>query len=178
MKLKSFEHFNCSLAQTLSVIGEHWTLLIIRDAFFGLRRFDQFQKSLGIARNVLSDRLKKLVQAGILVKSAKSPGTEGSGHPEYRLTDKGLALQPILIAMTQWGDTYMPGPGGRRLTFVDRRDGKAIRPVGVQAADGRVLRPREIRARPGPGLRSAGRFERSVPLDVIERGDDGSAGVR
>ncbi|MBX3705474.1 MAG: helix-turn-helix transcriptional regulator [Pseudomonadales bacterium] len=172
MKLKSFEHFNCSLAQTLSVIGEHWTLLIVRDAFFGLRRFDQFQKSLGIARNVLSDRLKKLVQAGVLDKS------EGPGHPEYRLTEKGLALQPILIAMTQWGDTYLPSPTGRRLTFVDRRDGKAIRPVGVQAADGRSLRPREIRARPGPGLRHKGQFDRSVPLEAIERGGGGSGDVR
>lgn len=172
MKLKSFEHFNCSLAQTLSVIGEHWTLLVVRDAFFGLRRFDQFQKSLGIARNVLSDRLKKLVRAGVLDKS------EGPGHPEYRLTEKGLALQPILIAMTQWGDTYLPSPTGRRLTFVDRRDGKAIRPVGVQAADGRPLRPRDIRARPGPGLRHKGQFDRSVPLEAIERGGGGSSDVR
>lgn len=78
MKLKTFEHFNCSLAQTLSVIGEHWTMLIIRDAFFGLRRFDQFQKSLGISRNVLSDRLKKLVKAGVLEKS-EGQGTRNTG---------------------------------------------------------------------------------------------------
>jgi DNA-binding HxlR family transcriptional regulator len=163
MKLKTFQHFNCSLAQTLSVIGEHWTMLIIRDAFFGLRRFDQFQKSLGIARNVLSDRLKKLVQAGVLEKS------EGPGHPEYRLTQKGLALQPIMIAMTQWGDTYMPHPEGQRLTFVDRRDGRPIEPVGVYAADGRRLKPKEIRATPGPGLRDMAQFERSVPLGAEER---------
>jgi len=146
MKLKSFEHFNCSLAQTLSVIGEHWTMLIIRDAFFGLRRFDQFQKDLGIARNVLSDRLKKLVNAGILEKSS------GPGHAEYRLTEKGLALQPVMIAMTHWGDTYMPHPEGERLTFVDRRDGKPIKQVGIYAADGRRLMPKEIRAKAGPGL--------------------------
>ncbi|MCP5181948.1 MAG: helix-turn-helix domain-containing protein [Pseudomonadales bacterium] len=152
MKLTSFDHFNCSLAQTLSVIGDHWSLLIIRDAFFGLRRFDQFHDSLGISRNVLSMRLKKLVQAGVLEKS------DGAGHPEYRLTDKGLALQPILIAMTQWGDTYLPSPDGKRLTFVDRRDGKAIRPVGVHAADGRRLKPREIKARPGPALQNDPQF--------------------
>jgi DNA-binding HxlR family transcriptional regulator len=160
MKLKSFEHFNCSLAQTLSVIGEHWTMLIIRDAFFGVRRFDEFHKSLGIARNVLSDRLKKLVQAGVLEKS------EGPGHPEYRLTEKGLALQPVMIAMTHWGDTYMPHPEGTRLTFIDRRDGKPIKPVAVYAADGRRLKPREIRAKAGPGLRDSGRFARSVPAEV------------
>lgn len=149
MKLKSFEHFNCSLAQTLSVIGEHWTMLIIRDAFFGLRRFDQFQKSLGIARNVLSDRLKKLVNAGILEK------TEGPGHREYRLTPKGLALQPIMIAMTDWGETYLPHPDGKRLWFVDRQDDKPIRQIGVHAADGRLLQPKEVRAKLGPGLLAA-----------------------
>lgn len=157
MKLKTFEHFNCSLAQTLSVIGEHWTMLIIRDAFFGLHRFDQFQKSLGIARNVLSDRLKKLVQAGILTKS------DGPGRPEYRLTEKGLALQPVMIAMTQWGDTYMPHPDGDRLTFVDRQDGKPIQPVRIHAANGRPLKPKEVRVRTGPGLRDATLFERSAP---------------
>lgn len=164
MKLKTFEHFNCSLAQTLSVIGEHWTMLIIRDAFFGLRRFDQFQKSLGIARNVLSDRLKKLVRAGILEKS------EGPGHPEYRLTDKGLALQPIMIAMTHWGDTYMPNPEGSRLTFIDRRDGKPIKPMGIYAADGRRLKPKEIRAKAGPGLRDTPLFERSAPAPADTEG--------
>lgn len=147
MKLKSFEHFNCSLAQTLSVVGEHWTLLIIRDAFFGLKRFDQFQQSLGIARNVLSTRLKKLVEAGVLEKS------EGTGHPEYRLTEKGLALQPMMIAMTQWGDTYAPNPRGKRVIFVDRKTGKSIRPVSIQAADGRTLGIREVKAKFGPGLR-------------------------
>ena len=158
MKLKSFEHFNCSLAQTLSVIGERWTMLIIRDAFFGLRRFEEFHRDLGIARNVLSDRLKKLLRAGILEKS------EGSGHADYRLTNKGLALQPIMVAMTHWGDTYMPHPEGKRLTFVDRKEGKPIKSIGIYAADGRRLKPKEIKAKEGPGLlgeRSAA--SRSVP---------------
>tara|TARA_R110002073_G_scaffold3998_14_gene26977 strand:+ start:629 stop:1135 length:507 start_codon:yes stop_codon:yes gene_type:complete len=146
MKLKSFDHLNCSLAQTLSVIGEHWTMLIIRDAFFGFRRFDQFQKNLGIARNVLSDRLKKLVAAEVLEKS------DGPGHSEYRLTEKGLALQPLMIAMTHWGDKYMPHPKGQRLKFVDRRDGKPIKTSGVYAADGRRLKPKEIKAKPGPAF--------------------------
>lgn len=166
MKLKSFEHFNCSLAQTLSVIGEHWTLLIVRDAFFGIRRFDDFHKSLGISRNVLTVRLNKLVQAGVLSKS------EGPGHPEYRLTEKGLALQPVMVAMTQWGDTYMPNPDGKRLTFVDRRDGKPIKPVGIYAADGRRLKPKEIKAKAGPGLRKAGSAGPSVPLGEIDGRDD------
>jgi DNA-binding HxlR family transcriptional regulator len=134
-------------------------MLIIRDAFFGLRRFDQFQKDLGIARNVLSDRLKKLVQAGILEKS------EGPGHAEYRLTEKGLALQPVMVAMTHWGDTYMPHPDGKRLTFVDRRDGKPIKPVGIYAADGRRLKPRDITAEAGPGLQKE-RSTTAPPVSV------------
>lgn len=163
MKLKTFEHFNCSLAQTLSVIGEHWTMLIIRDAFFGIRRFDQFQQDLGIARNVLSDRLKKLVKAGVLEKTVEP------GCTEYRLTEKGLALQPIMIAMTHWGDTYLPHPDGQRITFVDRRDGKPIRKMGVYAADGRRLKPKEIKARSGPGLRSDGMpYTRSVPVSEVD----------
>lgn len=145
MKLKSFDHLNCSLAQTLSIIGEHWTLLVIRDVFFGLRRFDQFQKSLGIARNVLSDRLRKLVDAGILEKS-------GSGHREYRLTEKGLELQPILLAMTHWGDKHLPHPDGKRITFVDRRDSRPVRQMAVYAADGRRLKAKDVKARPGPAF--------------------------
>jgi DNA-binding HxlR family transcriptional regulator len=167
MKLKTFEHFNCSLAQTLSVIGEHWTMLIIRDAFFGLRRFDEFQKNLGIARNVLSDRLKKLVRAGVLSKS------EGPGHPEYRLTEKGLALQPIMIAMTQWGDVYLPHPDGKRLTFVDRKDGKPIKAVGIYAADGRRLKPKEIKAKVGPGLQTEASSPRSVRTEGHESAGTG-----
>lgn len=121
-------------------------MLIIRDVFFGLRRFDEFQKDLGIARNVLSDRLKKLIEAGVLEKS------EGSGHPQYRLTDKGLALQPILLSMTHWGDTYLPNAKGKRLSFVDRRDGKPIQTMAVHAADGRKLKPQQIKAKPGPAF--------------------------
>ena len=156
MKLKSFDHLNCSLAQTLSVIGEHWTLLIIRDVFFGLRRFDEFQKDLGIARNVLSDRLKKLIDTGVLEKSA------GEGHKEYRLTEKGLALQPILLAMTQWGDEYYPDPAGKRITFVDRKDGKPIKRIGINAADGRRLKPKDIKAKPGPALNNNWQFSSPV----------------
>jgi hypothetical protein len=115
---------------------------------------------------VLSDRLKKLVQAGVLEKS------EGPGHPEYRLTEKGLALQPIMIAMTHWGDTYMPNPDGKRLTFVDRQDGKPIKPVGIYAADGRRLKPKEIKAKVGPGLRQAAFAGRSVPVADIEGAED------
>lgn len=169
MKLKSFEHFNCSLAQTLSVIGEHWTLLIIRDAFFGLQRFDQFHNSLGISRNVLSDRLKKLVQAGVLDKS------DGPGHPEYRLTKKGRALQPAMLALTHWGDTYMPHPDGDRITFADRNDGKPIKPMGVYAQDGRRLNPEDVEAKLGPGVWNEKRVSEPDAGEAARRGLLGSA---
>jgi DNA-binding HxlR family transcriptional regulator len=143
MKLKSFADMNCSLAQTLEVIGERWTLLILRDAFFGAKRFEQFQKSLGVARNILSARLKSLVDEGILEKRAID-----GGRFEYLLTDKGLDLQPVLLSMTHWGDRYKPASnGGGRPVFIERATGEPIAKMAVHAGDGRVLNPRDIKAR-------------------------------
>jgi len=149
MKLKSFRHMNCSLAQTLEVIGERWTLLILRDAFFGRKRFEEFQKSLGIARNILTSRLNRLVEEGILEKRPAE-----AGRFEYVLTPKGLDLQPVLLAMTHWGDRHKPNAKGQRVVFVERATGEPIAPMGVRSADGRVLGPREIKALPGPGART------------------------
>ncbi|WP_116368258.1 winged helix-turn-helix transcriptional regulator [Parahaliea mediterranea] len=148
MKLKRFDDMNCSLAQTLDVIGERWTLLILRDAFFGARRFSEFQRSLGVAKNILSTRLNRLVDEGILQRSAGADG----GHPEYRLTEKGLALQPVLLAMTHWGDRYRPHPGGKRLEFVERSSGKPIRPMTVLNHAGKPLKPMDVKAVAGPAL--------------------------
>ena len=149
MKTKNFDHMNCSLAQTLSVIGEHWSLLVMRDAFMGLRRFDEFQKDLGIARNILSDRLKRLVSEGILEKAKGD-----NSYFEYRLTEKGYEFQPILLSMIHWGDRHKPNPAGERLIFVDRENGKPIEQMAVHAKDGRGLRSRDLRATAGPGYRS------------------------
>jgi DNA-binding HxlR family transcriptional regulator len=148
MKYTPFDTMNCSLAQTLTVIGERWTLLILRDAFFGVKRFSQFQARLGIARNVLSSRLNQLVEEGILIKRSKAEG----GHAEYVLTEKGLALQPVLLAMTHWGDEYKPHLKGARLEFVERSSGVGIRTMSAVSQDGRRLSPREIKAVLGPGL--------------------------
>ncbi|MDA1302412.1 MAG: helix-turn-helix domain-containing protein [Proteobacteria bacterium] len=146
MKYKSFEHMNCSLAQTLDVIGERWTLLILRDAFLGTQRFSDFERSLGIAKNILASRLARLVAEGVLDKRKHE-----HGHAEYVLTDKGLDLQPVLLSMTHWGDKHRPDPHGVRLTFVDRRDGQPIRPMSAVAADGRPLAPREVTVGGRPG---------------------------
>lgn len=147
MKLKSFEHMNCSLAQTLEVIGDRWTLLILRDAFFGTRRFDQFQHSLGIARNILTARLGKLVDEGILEKRP----LEG-GRYEYVLTDKGLELQPVLLAMTHWGDKHKAHPAGARLIFIEKATGEPIDTMSVRSRDGRKLSAREVASIAGPAL--------------------------
>ena len=145
MKHKSFAGMNCSVAQSLEILGERWTLLIVRDAFFGVRRFEEFLKT-GMSRNVLTDRLKRLTEEGILEKRA----IDGKSS-EYRLTAKGLDLQPVLLALTHWGDKYLPNPAGKRIVFTDRSTGEPIAPMAAYSADGRPLRPREIRAVAGPG---------------------------
>lgn len=149
MKLKSFDHMNCSLAQTVEVIGERWTLLILREAFFGKKRFEEFQNGLGIARNILTVRLNRLVEQEILAKRPVE-----AGRFEYVLTPRGLELQPVLLAMTQWGDRHKPHPRGKRVVFVERATGKPIAPMAVRSADGRVLSARDVKATPGPGATS------------------------
>jgi DNA-binding HxlR family transcriptional regulator len=159
MKLKTFDHMNCSLAQTLEVIGERWTLLILRDAFLGSRRFQQFQANLGIARNILTVRLNRLVEEGIL---RKHPIDEGERH-EYRLTAKGLDLQPILLSMTHWGDAHKPHPKGARLVFVERATGEPIARMRVISSEGRPLEPREVGVVVGPALQAAAPAKKRVP---------------
>src|SRR5512132_98048 len=101
---RDYEGQNCSIARALEVVGERWTLLIVRDAFLGLRRFDQFHESLGIARNVLTDRLNRLVDEGILERVRYSERPE---RFEYRLTPKGRELNVALSGLRQWGDKYL-----------------------------------------------------------------------
>ena len=146
MKYKSFAHMNCSLAQSLEILGERWTLLILRDAFRGSRRFDDFL-SLGIARNVLTTRLNTLVEQGILEKRA----VDGKSS-DYLLTEKGLDLQPVLLSLTHWGDKYLPHPDGSRLDFIEEATGEPIRKMSAMSQDGRPLGAKDIRAVPGPAL--------------------------
>lgn len=107
MKRTSFAGMECSVAQALELVGDWWTLLVIRDAMLGVRRFEQFQRRLGIARNVLSDRLEKLVESGIL---ARRNYQEHPPRHEYRLTEMGLDLYPVIVSLRQWGDRWaQPG---------------------------------------------------------------------
>jgi DNA-binding HxlR family transcriptional regulator len=142
---RRYEGQNCSIARTLEIVGERWTLLIIRDVFLGLRRFDQLQESLGVARNVLTDRLNRLVEAGILERVRYSERPE---RFEYRLTPKGRELNVALTALRQWGDRHLGEKPPRVLrTKSDKRPVvAALVPEGAN-----VLRPHEIELVPGPG---------------------------
>jgi DNA-binding HxlR family transcriptional regulator len=145
MLKRDYEGQNCSIARALEVVGERWTLLIVRDAFLGLRRFDEFQESLGIARNVLTDRLNRLVEEGILERVRYSERPE---RHEYRLTAKGRELNIALTALRQWGDTYLSEKPPRLLRRkTDRKPVvAALVPKGTP-----VLRAEEVETVPGPG---------------------------
>ncbi len=106
---RTYENQDCSIARSLEILGERWTFLIVRDVFNGRRRFDQLQDGLGVARNVLANRLARLLEEGILEKRAYQ---QRPARFEYRLTEKGIDLWPILIAMLEWGDRHAPGPDG------------------------------------------------------------------
>jgi DNA-binding HxlR family transcriptional regulator len=148
MLKRDYEGQNCSIARTLEIVGERWTLLIIRDVFLGLRRFDQLQESLGVARNVLTDRLNRLVEQGIL---ERVPYSERPPRYEYRLTDKGCELNVALTALRQWGDHHLSEKPPRLLRR--KADRKAVIAALVpRGAD--VLRPDEVELVVGPGLKT------------------------
>ena len=142
----------CSVAKSLEVIGERWSLLIVRDVMNGNRRFGELQSSLGVARNVLSARLQHLVEEGILERRAYQ---ESPPRYEYFLTEKGLDLWPALIALLNWGDRYSPGPDGPPMLIVHKECGGAVNDRGICEECGKVLKARDARAVPGPGLTKA-----------------------
>jgi DNA-binding HxlR family transcriptional regulator len=139
---------NCGVGQALEVLGDWWTLLIVRDAFFGACRFGDFERSLGIAKNVLAARLEHLVEHGIFERV--DVGAEGQRF-EYRLSEKGEALLPVLTALREWSDEWVFGRGNEPVVFVDRRSGRRVPRLRVTDADGRPLGRRDVRALPGPG---------------------------
>jgi DNA-binding HxlR family transcriptional regulator len=151
MKRTSFAEMQCSVARTLEVVGEWWTMLIIREAFNGVRRFDAFQDKLGIARNVLSDRLRKLVDAGVLERRQY---TEHPPRYEYRLTEKGLDLYPVLVSLLQWGDRWVAGEMGPPVVLRHRGCGHDMHASLSCDECGASVGPRDVEARPGPGVRA------------------------
>lgn len=148
MSKNSFAEMNCPIAQTLEQVGEWWTFVILRNAFCGMSRFQDFQHHLGISTSILARRLEKLVENGILLRKQS---TEDARVVHYHLTAKGRALSPILAAMTQWGEQWAPNPKGARLTMVEKASGLPVAGVGILAADGRELQPEEVITVAGPG---------------------------
>lgn len=136
MKRTSLEGNVCPVARSLDIIGDWWSLLIIRDAIGGLRRFGQFQRNLGMAKNILSARLKRMVEDGIMTIE---PASDGSAFQEYVLTEKGKALLPVLIALGQWGNAYMFAPGEHCSIALDRKKRRPLRTLELKAEDGRTL---------------------------------------
>ncbi|CAN7603028.1 helix-turn-helix domain-containing protein [Phenylobacterium sp. LjRoot219] len=125
----------CPSARALDVIGDWWSLLIVRDAFDGLSRFGEFQQSLGIAKNILAARLRSLVQRGILQTSPAE-----AGRMSYQLTPKGRDLFPVMVALRQWGEQHLFESGERRSRLVERDTGEVVR-LEVRAANGRPIGP-------------------------------------
>jgi DNA-binding HxlR family transcriptional regulator len=143
---KDYSGQNCSMARALEIVGERWTLLIVRDAFFGVRRFGDFASHLRIPRAVLTERLGSLADAGVLARTCGA-----HGHTEYVLTAKGVALWPVVRSLLAWGDEHYSAQGPSRL-FLHAADGGAVSGEGACAACGAAVPVRELMVAPGPGL--------------------------
>ena len=138
----------CSVARALELVGERWTLLVLRDAFLGLRRFDDFQGSLGIARNVLATRLDRLVESGVMEKRLYQ---ERPPRYEYRLTEMGLDLWPVVMSLMQWGDRHAPPPGGPPTIVEHRGCGGSVTNGPICDRCGEQVTIRDVIAKAGPG---------------------------
>lgn len=137
----------CSIARALEVVGERWTLLIVRDCFYGVRRFSDLQRHLAVPKAVLAARLESLTEAGVLERDEPGPG-----RVEYRLTARGQDLWPVLHALHEWGDTHVPREAGRRRQFRHVTCGAALDGHGACPACGTVPPPSDVEMHPGPGL--------------------------
>ncbi len=160
MARKRFDEMNCSVAQALDVLGDWWTLLLVREAFFGTTRFKDFQRHLGIAKNILSARLEHLVERGVF---EQVPVGEGGRRMEYRLTPMGRDLLTVLTALREWSDRWVYGEGHEPLVVVDSKTGKPPPRLRLRDGQGRLIDPSRLRARPGPGAEpeTLARFERT-----------------
>ena len=150
VKRTSLEKAECPVARSLDAIGDWWSLLIIRDALLGIRRFSEFQKNIGLAKNILAVRLRTLVDRGIL-KTA--PASDGSSYQEYVLTPKGRGVFPVLVALRQWSEEFCGERDGFPTLLVDRTKGRPVRKLELRSADGRLLGEGDTEVRPNPGLK-------------------------
>lgn len=155
VKRTSFEGDACPVARALEAIGDWWSILIIREAMLGLRRFGEFQSKLGMAKNILAVRLRSLVDHGIL---ATAPASDGSVYQEYVLTAKGRGTFPILVALRQWSEAFDDRPEEIATILVDREKGRPIKKIELRAEDGRLLTQADttLKLRPASRRRSVG----------------------
>ncbi|MCK1494587.1 helix-turn-helix transcriptional regulator [Bradyrhizobium sp. 180] len=151
----SFDGDSCPIARSLEALGDWWSLLIIREALFGVRRFGEFQSKLGMAKNILAARLRSLVEHGIL---ATAPASDGSAYQEYVLTPKGRGTFPVLVALRQWSEEFDDHPDEIATILVDRAKGRPVKKLELRAEDGRLLSPADTtpKPRPAPRRRAAG----------------------
>ncbi len=154
------------MARAISVIGDRWTLLILRDCFLRVRRFEDFQARLGVTRPILARRLRKLVDDFVL---AKVPYQQRPLRYEYRLTQKGLDLYPIVMAIVHWGDVHMSGKKGRPLLHQHSVCGKTFDPVVVCSECGEPLDPKRVHVHRGPGAASPSHLPPDLPVPAVKR---------
>jgi DNA-binding HxlR family transcriptional regulator len=128
----------CPVARTLEAIGDRWSLMIIRDAFDDIRRFSEFQKSLGVAKNILASRLKTLVEVGVF---DVRPASDGSAYKEYVLTEKGREIFPVVVSLRQWGERFLFKPQETRSVLMDNESGQPLMPIDVRSSNGQKLGP-------------------------------------
>lgn len=148
MSRTRFNRMNCAVAQALDQIGDWWTLLIVREAIYRKSSFSEFQESLGIARNILAERLKRLVDAGIFVRTQRRPEVD---RHSYHLTPKGRALLPVVIALMQWGDRWVVGRGAEPVRILDTKTRKPIEAISVRSSAGDPLSIEDLLFTPGRG---------------------------
>jgi len=149
MRWGDVSELNCSIARTLSVVGDRWTLLVLREAFSGTRRFDAFRAHLGLARNVLAARLDRLADAGVFERVRYQ---DRPARYEYRLTERGRDLYPVLVGLMAWGDRWLAGDAGVPVRLVHAGCGRPASPTLTCGACGDALSPANVRALAGPGL--------------------------
>src|SRR5271170_1418938 len=160
MQRKSYGNIKCPIARSLDRVGEWWSILIMRDAFYGLQRFDEFQKNLGVAPNILTRRLNALVESGLLERRRYSD------HPprdEYVLTESGRDFRPVLLALLTWGNRHF-APEGAAVQLVNTRTGSVVEPVLVDGVTGERIAGPDFLVAPGPGA------DDGVRLRLAERG--------
>lgn len=149
MKWSELSEAPCSVARSVAVIGDRWTLMLLRDCFLGVRRFEDFERRLGISRSIVADRLKRLTDEGVLRREAYQ---DRPLRHEYRLTEKGLALHPVLMAIVHWGDAYYAGEAGPPLLHRHKVCGCDFQPVTTCSECGGGVAARDVEVRPGPGV--------------------------